>query len=152
MKGAGDDHIEIKIKASVNSFLTSLLDFTPFEWGAFIEVPSFLASFTMVKTAWGWDRQSRAAPQDVAKFVLKAFGGVMGTAGFDLDAIQDFSKPCSYPVFQVIDGDGNPTEHYQAYLDWANTQSDCSPSSFTCAPNKGRGTIMTPRQVPQRLA
>ena len=54
-----------------------------------------------------------------------------------------------YPVFQIVDGDGNRIEaNYAAYLKWANEQTPddyTGPSTFEQQLNYGAGTQLVAR-------
>jgi len=56
----------------------------------FLTVATSMYDFSMVRKPWGWDRVTRGV----------------------------FSE-WHYPVFQIIDGNGARTPHYDAYLQWA---------------------------------
>merc|ERR1712203_549767 len=43
----------------------------------------------------------------------------------------DFSKTWHYPVFQVVDVNGHPTEHYQKIINRINTKVICKQSMFS---------------------
>jgi hypothetical protein len=86
------------------------------KFGVWIRVPWWGMHLTMVKTTWGWDRQT---------------------------TVLTVQQVLHYPVFQIVDGDGQRTEHYAAYLNWANNQQltdhPAQPS------NKGMGTSLVGR-------
>lgn len=83
-----------------------------------IRLPQDFMEFTMVKTAWGWSRDS---------LFMRNFSNIT----------------YHYPVFQIVDGNGERTEHYDAYLAWANQNQDCPEgSNVTCAQNMGHGTSL----------
>merc|ERR1719414_598648 len=88
----------------------------------------------MIKRPFGWDRQTIIGPD------ARKLGGV-------LPWLQGISPLflCHYPVFQIVDGDGKRTEHYSAYLDWANNDTTCTESTFRRQLNRGQGTSLVPR-------
>jgi len=87
--------------------------------GLWMRIPWFAAHLTMKKTAWGWDRQTTS--------------------------LMTGSKVFHYPVFQIIDGDGRRTQHYDAYLKWANTDTAATEESFETPINRGQGTSLVGR-------
>jgi len=81
-----------------------------------MRMPSWVMDLRMVRKPWGWDRVTYAGPWE-----------------------------CHYPVFQIVDGFGSHTEHYNAYLAFANNQTDCPNSTFSCPSNRGNGTQLVAR-------
>jgi len=106
----------------------------------FVEIPRFLRELNMIKKPWGWDRETIVNP------VFKDWHDILGdTIG---DFLEGFHSVMHYPVFQIVDGDGKRTEHYDAYLKWANTNfPHCSEPAFDCPLNKGNGTQLVSRRV-----
>jgi len=84
--------------------------------GLWIRVPWFGMHLTMTKMKWGWDRQT--------------------TAFISNDVFH-------YPVFQIVDGEGKRTEHYEAYLKWANNQQSTDHPATPI--NNGEGTSLVGR-------
>lgn len=93
-------------------------------WANLGNLANPLLDLRMEKTPWGWDRVTRVGP-----------GGILGT--------------CHYPVWQIVDGDGNRTEHYDAYLRFVNTPGANGQSSSTFAQpnNRGNGSQLVARLV-----
>lgn len=87
--------------------------------GVHIRIPWLAAHLSMKKTAWGWDRQTTSL--------------VTG------------SKVFHYPVFQIVDGLGRRTEHYDAYLNWANKDTLHTVEGFDSPINRGNGTSLVGR-------
>jgi len=83
-----------------------------------VRVPWWGLHLKMIKTSWGWDRQTTAIAS---------------------------SRTMHYPVFQIVDGDGQRTEHYDEYLRWANNQTSTDHVSQPI--NKGEGTSLIGRLV-----
>eukprot|EP00931_Biecheleriopsis_adriatica_P009953 TRINITY_DN111046_c0_g1_i1.p1 TRINITY_DN111046_c0_g1~~TRINITY_DN111046_c0_g1_i1.p1 ORF type:complete len:459 (-),score=90.57 TRINITY_DN111046_c0_g1_i1:61-1437(-) len=122
--------------------------------GYWVDVPHWIISLTMEKKTWGWDRVTTLGPSairsslsqtvvDFLKLVLPAeFKEFFGDKS--LVELTTFH----YPVFQVIDGDGKKTKYFDAYLTWANNDTNCTESSFNCQLNRGNGTsligVLTP--------
>jgi len=90
-----------------------------FLFGLWFEVPWAVLHFTMLKTPWGWDRQTTA--------------WLTGSTTYH------------YPVFQIVDGDGKRTEHYDAYLKFANTDTTFTEEGFDTPINRGQGTSLVGR-------
>jgi Amt family ammonium transporter len=88
-------------------------------FGVYWTVPWSAFHFTMVKKPWGWDRQTTSL-----------------LAG---------SSIYHYPVFQIVDGDGKRTEHYDAYLKWANSDTTHTEEGFHAPINRGKGTSLVGR-------
>jgi len=104
----------------------------------FIKLPRSVMSWNMRKKPWGWDRESVVGP-DARKLrnVLK---------GDLFQWLDNVNIICHYPVFQVVDGNGERTEHYDAYLAWANTDfPECKESTFECPLANGNGTSLVGR-------
>jgi len=45
-------------------------------------------------------------------------------------------------VFQIVDGDGQRTRHYDAYLQFANTDTNATENTFEAGRNRGHGTSL----------
>lgn len=91
----------------------NLVDALPEGWDFKMGVPPVWTHLRMNKKAWGWDRETQV------------MYGALAT--------------CHYPVWQIVDGDGKRTEHYEKYLRWATNQSTNCPdgvSSFQCHMNR----------------
>ena len=129
--------INMKIKASpvINSLTGWLL---PDAVDGYIDVPRALMHLTIEKKSWGWTRRTTVGPQWFRGITSTALGSVLpqsllnyleGTAGDEFH----------YPLFRVIDGDGQETAHYQRYLDWANRVTDYPFGGFDHPLNRGEG-------------
>lgn len=88
-------------------------------FGVYWTVPWSAFHFTMVKTPWGWDRQTTS--------------------------LLTGSTIYHYPVFQIVDGNGKRTEHYDAYLKWANNDTTHTEEGFHTPINRGKGTSLVGR-------
>mmetsp|Transcript_114664 Transcript_114664/g.357125 ORF Transcript_114664/g.357125 Transcript_114664/m.357125 type:complete len:437 (+) Transcript_114664:80-1390(+) len=101
----------------------------PRYWEAFwgFRFPDWVMELGMVRKPWGWDRVTHLGP-----------GGLLGT--------------CHYPVWQVVDGFGLRTEHYEAYVRFAGAQSPASQekSTWESPLNRGNGTMLVARLQPPR--
>jgi len=86
------------------------------KFGVWVRVPWWGMHLTMKKTSWGWDRQTTTAVTD---------------------------EVLHYPVFQIVDGHGKRTEHYAAYLKWANNQQSTDHPATPI--NNGEGTSLVGR-------
>jgi len=89
-------------------------------------------TLTMRKTDWGWDRETIFAPGQANPFM----GGVMGRMLSWLwpcawGVSVDLARTWHYPVFQVVDADGEPTEHMDAFLAYINKAVPCKSSWFS---------------------
>ena len=86
--------------------------------------PAAFVEMTMVKTPFGWDRVSR--PHWFLRAVL---GERLG------------ETPWHFPLFQIVDGDGRRTRHYDRYLAWANNDTDATvPGDLQQQMSRGNGT------------
>lgn len=91
----------------------NLLSIMPESWDFNMDVPPVYTHLKMNKKPWGWDRETQV------------IYGRLAT--------------CHYPVWQIVDGDGKRTKHYDRYLSWAKNRSTSCPgdaSSFWCHLNK----------------
>jgi len=138
-----DIHNYIKMSSIVGAVGLSL----PETWDGYFEIPWWIMHLSMVKKPWGWDRVTTVLDVTQAR-LLKA-------------VLPDWLEPepmttAHYPVFNIVDGTGRRTEHWESYLAWANDPSswsgynctnDAPPNSFgsasstfTCPSNTGNGT------------
>jgi len=146
--------IDVYVGVSVNKIMGERLGNALGSWtkDTYITVPRWINNVKMNKKPWGWDRETTIAPE-AFRSVIKAtfmeqFGTTLGNAAESLMAVfsgylqEDMMRngiACNYPVFQIIDGYGRRTEHFQAYLDWAtNGRADI---------NTGNGSQLVGRQV-----
>jgi len=143
------EEISVMAQTSVNSLFKAIFKrvLTPIDlvFGA----PAFVSDVRMVKKPWGWDRHTIVAgplsrlAKEAKKLIGQEWGGIMGAAGFE-----DPNFECHYPVFQIVDGDGQRTQWYDAYLRYVNNQTNCTKSAFDCPPNIGeKGTQFHGRLV-----
>jgi len=129
----------------------NLLGFTSGS-GSWQYVPKWIVSMSMIKTSWGWDRKSTLGPgflrPKLPNSALKLLGMLFpATAVDNLSEILDGHAERStmhYPVFQVVDGKGNKTSHWDAFLKFANTNTNCTKSTLECPMNRGNGTSLVP--------
>jgi hypothetical protein len=131
--------VELRAYIKAGDWLENLVGLNlPEPIDGFIMVPRSVMSWNMRKKPWGWDRESVIGP-DARKFrnVLK---------GDLFQWLDNVNIICHYPVFQVVDGNGKRTEHYDAYLAWANTNfPECKESTFECPLANGNGTSLVGR-------
>jgi len=71
------------------------IDVGVFFESALLTLGSRLYHFSMVNMSWGWDRVTQGLGAD-----------------------------WHYPVFQIVNGDGKRTSHYDSYLQWAGPSRD----------------------------
>lgn len=92
-------------------------------------IPNWLFTrMLMEKTAFGWDRVTQIG------FVPKMIGRAEGLP-------ESVFEDWHYPVFQIVDGNGNRTRHYARYLAWANNDTTTTnESTFAVPVNRGNGT------------
>ncbi len=124
-----------------------------FGW-LWITVPDFFVTLTMEKAAFGWVRRTKIGPQSMRE-VTPRLGWllVLPFAG-DLflrmlgSMVSSTQEEYSYPMWQVVDGDGHRTSNYGAYLDYANQDTTVNGSSFETPRNRGEGysLIGVPRE------
>lgn len=133
--------IELHLKVRVGGLLDAALGYTlPESIDGYVEVPRAIMALNMVKKPWGWDRETVLGPD-----ARKLRGVLRGDFHQWLDNV---NKICHYPVFQIVDGNGERTEHYDAYLAWANTDfPECAGENqgFDCPWNMGKGTSLVGR-------
>jgi len=93
-----------------------------------VTIPNWVtARMLMKKTSFGFDRVTEWG----------AFAKTMGRVyGLPKSDFQDWH----YPVFQIVDGNGNRTPHYAAYLAWANSDTTATVSTYEVPVNRGNGT------------
>jgi len=104
--------------------------------GTRIELPTWINNVGMSKTAWGWDRVTTIGPAWL-RSILRVFG---------IDRLMPaMGGGCHYPLLPIVDGRGERTEHYDAYLAYVNTDTECEEPSFTCPRNRGQGTQLVGR-------
>mmetsp|Transcript_1535 Transcript_1535/g.4637 ORF Transcript_1535/g.4637 Transcript_1535/m.4637 type:complete len:440 (+) Transcript_1535:85-1404(+) len=128
-RGKGEDEIEIPL-AHVptdwhEAFVASWLAGEPDNLGLY-RTPKWLLRFTMHKTCFGWARKTTVGPDWLADLAGRAL---------------------YYPIFQIVDGYGQRTEHWDHYVRAANTVgTNCNQESFyggeSC--NTGDGTSWVP--------
>lgn len=121
---------------------------------AYVELPMWAFHMSMERRPWGWDRVTRVLD---AAALLQISPGLPPGLLSSLSAVE-----AHYPVFQIVDGDGQRTEHYPAYLAWADSpdswpaynRSACVDphmggeiSSFWCPLNAGNGTQLVGRKA-----
>lgn len=142
--------VNLRVKAGNVLELVTGSDFLPQIFDNYVEVPHNIIHLTMVKTEWGWDRVTTIGPEFLrSSKKLQDFwrSHLPSELAGMLDAAADTFH---YPVFQVIDGDGQETEHYEAYLKWANEQTDPSyegGSDFEHVLNRGKGTQLVGKLI-----
>lgn len=131
---------QIHATLKIGDVLKSGIDVTlPPVIDGYITVPTSVFSYKMIKKPWGWDRESRIGP-DIAKW-KKALPK-------EWFFFVDFpNNVFHYPVFQIVDGNGQRTANYNAYLAWANNNTDCGEPSFHCPANKGGTKCLVARRV-----
>jgi len=138
-----DIHNYIKMSSIVGAVGLSL----PETWDGYFEIPWWIMHLSMVKKPWVWDRVTTVLDVTQAR-LLKA-------------VLPRWLEPepmttAHYPVFNIVDGTGRRTEHWESYLAWANDPSSWSgynctnaappnsfgsaSSTFTCPSNTGNGT------------
>jgi len=105
-----------------------------------VEIPRAAMALNMIKKPWGWDRES---------IMNQGAAALRSILPDDLGSwLDEHHSVYHYPLFQIVDGDGKRTEHYEAYLTWANTNfPDCSEKAFDCPLNKGNGTQLVARRA-----
>ena len=69
-------------------------------------VPRWIINLGMRRTKFGWTRTTG---------VVESFPALQNYLGIP--------KECHYPVFQVIDGYGRKTKHFDAYMKWATGET-----------------------------
>lgn len=95
----------------------------PDSWDITMTFPQKIMHLEKDKTAWGWDRVTKVGK--IGPFQL---------------------FKCHYPVWQIVDGDGKRTKHYDAYVKWAKNVSTCATSDFCCHKNLNtEGKMLMPR-------
>jgi len=113
-----DDELIVWAQAKYNTAATAILKTVGYEeaWNDTLFLPNWLFDIRLVKTPWGWDRVSKVgprslreqkAPGSLASFVQMLMPGVV------MDTVNTTLR---YPVFQIVDGHGARTEHYDTYL------------------------------------
>jgi len=76
--------------------------------------PRSLMDLKMVKTSWGWDRVT---------YVLKSQEKHSWLVKQVLDELESMMPESHYPLIQIVDGHGRPTEYYAEFLQWMGTQT-----------------------------
>jgi hypothetical protein len=141
-----DIHSYIKASSLVSNWFS-----LPETFDGYVEIPSWILHLYMVKKPWGWDRVTTVL--DVKQ--LRLLASVLPKGLLEWLDLEPYAT-AHYPVFPIIDGAGRKTEHWEAYLSWANDPSswrgyNCTndapannfgsaSSTFTCPSNNGRGT------------
>jgi Amt family ammonium transporter len=99
------------------------LPVVPDHWDISMTFPHHIMHLEMDRTNWGWDRVTTVV--NVGSLAL---------------------LECHYPVWQIVDGSGKRTEHYDAYVEWATNVSTCETSDFLCHKNiNTEGKMIMPR-------
>lgn len=133
--------IELTLYARVGGVLESFLGYAlPESVDGYVAVPRSIMSLNMNRKPWGWDRETVLGPD------ARKLRGVLSGDWFQWLDYANFI--CHYPVFQVVDGNGERTEHYDAYLAFANTNyPQCAGENrgFDCPWNVGNGTSLVGR-------
>jgi Amt family ammonium transporter len=150
------DVIDLKNYVKASSLVGAVGFSLPATWDGYVEIPQWIMHLSMVKKPWGWDRVTTILDVERAKLLNAVLPS-------DLRSWLDL-KPYAeahYPVFQIVDGHGQKTEHWDAYLTWANDPSswkgyNCTnnapnnnfgstSSTFTCPSNHGNGMQLVSR-------
>lgn len=142
------DHIDIHNYIKISSVVEGVGLSLPETWDGYFEIPMWIMHLSMVKKPWGWDRVTTVLDLTQAR-LLKSFL----PSWLDLEPL---GGEAHYPVFPIVDGAGQQTEHWPHYLAWANDPSSWSgynctngappnsfgstSSTFTCPSNNGDGT------------
>uniref|UniRef100_A0A7S1LCF2 Uncharacterized protein n=1 Tax=Alexandrium catenella TaxID=2925 RepID=A0A7S1LCF2_ALECA len=95
-------------------------------WNGHSEIfwlPTDAQSWHMIKKPWGYDRLT-----------------VMCSSCWSW-----LQTRYHYPLFQIVDGNGHRTQHYEAYLQFANQDTHAGSSSFAHPMNRGNGTSFVGR-------
>jgi len=85
----------------------------------YLFVPHGLFKMSMNKRSWGWDRETHITgswtrDRDVLSEIEAATPGFLWSG---LEWALSYAKAAQhYPVFQIVDGDGQRTVHYETYL------------------------------------
>ncbi|CAE7702175.1 dhx29, partial [Symbiodinium sp. CCMP2456] len=86
-------------------------------------IPKGLIHLRMVKKPWGWDRVNNAAADwtrtkreeldSLLRFMPSQLTSLLNTA----------NRTLHYPMFQLVDGDGNRTENWDHFVDFTQIKS-----------------------------
>lgn len=136
--------IDINMQFKISSIIALATGFNnwPKAIDGYVSLPG--VKYSMIKKSWGWDRESVAGPD--ARYLEERFGVAFAFLG-------RATTVCHYPLFQIVDGNGHRTEHFDAYLEWANTDfPECNHKpgvefNFTCPLNVGKGTSLVGRRA-----
>jgi len=123
--------------------------------GQQVYIPTWAASLGMRKTAFGWDRFTEFGPDSFRKIPWSlrflnplSWGELLFYLGArSIGSASGLDQTCHYPVFRIVDGHGRRTEHYEAYLRFANEQTTCGSSNFSCPKNRGEGFQLVARRA-----
>lgn len=152
------DVIDIRNYVKASSLLGIIGLSLPETWDGYIEIPQWIMHLYMVKKPWGWDRVTTVLDVERAQ-LLRAVLPADLRSWLNLQPYVE----AHYPVFPIIDGEGQKTEYWDAYLSWANDPRswkgyNCTnnappngfgstSSTFTCPSNNGKGTQLVGRLV-----
>jgi len=143
--------VDVGLRVKAGDFFEELTgsDLLPDIIDGYIAVPPSIMHLTMVKTTWGWDRVTTIGPASLRQLPAKVLSAWANVLPKEVAAmLGGVTTTYHYPVFQIVDGSGRRTKNYQAYLDWANMQTDAlydGPSDFAHALNRGQGTQLVAR-------
>jgi len=86
-------------------------------------IPKGLIHLTMVKKPWGWDRVNTAAA-DWTRTKREELDSLLRFLPSQLTSLLDAAnRTLHYPMFQLVDGDGNRTEYWDHFVDFTQIKS-----------------------------
>lgn len=115
-----------------------------------VVVPNFFTTLTMERRDFGFSRVTRLGPDQLRRlqpdwtwFLLLPIPFHVGLRLLGMTVLQTSQPTYQYPLFRIVDGDGQRTRHYGAYLRFANTDTNQTESNQMSAPrNRGNGTSL----------
>merc|ERR1719210_1445100 len=89
----------------------------------YLFLPQWMLDMRMVKKPWGWDRVSTVLTNSTQHHlsqegVRELFDLLPEDLAIKLNFVA--KHVYHYPVLQIVDGNGNRTEHYETYLKSVN--------------------------------
>jgi len=113
-----EDEIEIWVQAKYNAAAYMILKGLGYEeaWNGTLFQPSWVMDLRMVKTSWGWDRVSNIGSNRLRRDNVPE-SEVHFLDQFIPQWLKDqVTTTYRYPLYQIVDGNGARTEHYETYL------------------------------------
>jgi len=146
--------IDIESYFKAGNMLEGILGFNlPESIDGYFALPAWIMHLSMEKKSFGWDRVTKILDLTKCRALMALLPDYLVTL-----ISSAISSEAHYPVFQIVNGQGERTKYYDSYLRWVNDPESwpafnataCAvagggltgfdPSTFFCPQNHGNGT------------